>query len=166
MTRPLAPGKNAPEVDIVYTPTTLAIEIIQHFPISGTVLEPCRGGGAFYNNFPDHLVKDWCEIAEGRDFFDYKTKVDWIVTNPPWSKMREFIDHSTDIADNIVFLVTINHLMTKARMRILKQKKFGFKEIYGVKTPKKDWPQSGFQLAALHIQRGWNGPTAFTGDFG
>ena len=39
---------------------------------------------------------------------------------------------------------------------------FGIKEIYCVDTPKKPWPQLGFQLAAVHTQRGYKGGTIWS----
>lgn len=165
MTR-LVPGKNDPKSDVVYTPEELAVDIIDHFKPSGSILEPCYGSGAFYNNYPKNCYKKYCEISLGLDFFDFNDKVDWIITNPPWSKFKEFLSHSVVISDNVVFLVTINHFMTKCRLRILKNAGFSIKEIYGVPTPKSNWPQSGFQLAAVHIQRGYDGPVLFSGDFG
>ena len=49
--RAFCPPKNTPEKDIVMTPEWLAIEIIDHFSPSGIILDPCRGEGAFYDNF-------------------------------------------------------------------------------------------------------------------
>ena len=37
---------------------------------------------------------DWCEIGEGGDFLRYNQKVDWIISNPPWSKILVFIKHA------------------------------------------------------------------------
>ena len=75
--------------------------------------------------------KDKCEISEGKDFFDYNKKVDWIITNPPWSKIKEFLKHSVKISDDIVYLISINHFTTKARLRIIYEESgFGITEIY------------------------------------
>ena len=162
MGRPLSPKKNTPDCDLVYTPKELACSIIQHFNPEGVILDPCRGTGAFYDSYPLTSVKYYCEIEENIDFFDFDKKVDWIITNPPWSKFKEFLSHGMKIADNIVYLVTINHFMTKARIRMIRENGYGFKEILMVETPKTDWPQSGFQLAAIHIQKDWSGPVTIT----
>jgi hypothetical protein len=68
------------------TPAELAKLLIQHIDLSSNdiVLEPFRGEGAFYNHFPDTVVKDWCEIREGKDYKDYVGNVDWVVSNPPF----------------------------------------------------------------------------------
>ena len=80
------PAHNTPDKDIVMTPHKLAREIIEYYKPTGRVLDPCRGEGAFYENFPEDTERDWCELAEGRDFLSYEKQVDWIITNPPWSK--------------------------------------------------------------------------------
>ena len=166
--RAFCPPKNTPEKDIVMTPQYLAKDIIRHFNPIGIILDPSRGTGAFYDNFPtlhDSLcTKDWCELGENKDFLNYNRKVDWIITNPPWSKMQLFLEHGMKISDNIVYLTTINHYTTKRRIREMRSYGFSVKEIYCVDTPKKPWPQLGFQLAAVHTQRGYTGGTVWSYD--
>lgn len=156
----LVPKKNDPESDLVFTPHPLAMLIIDHFRDNLTskhVLDPCRGGGAFYDQFPDDCNKHWCEISDGIDFMDWAKPVDWIITNPPWSKLRSFLQHSMAIADNIVFLAAYTHFTTKARINDIREAGFGMKTVLYVPTPK-NWPHSGFQMAAVHLSRDWNGP--------
>lgn len=150
------PPKNSPEKDIVMTPVWLAKDIISHFNPSGIILDPSRGEGAFYNNFNTD-TKEWCELGEGKDFLTYQTQVDWIITNPPWSKMQEFLVQGMKVSKNIVYLTTINHYTTKRRIRDMRENNFAIKEIYCVPTPKKPWPQLGFQLAAVHTQKDYSG---------
>ena len=124
--RALCPPRNTPDKDIVMTPEYLAINIINHFKPTGKILDPCRGTGAFYNNFNTD-DKDWCELTENKDFLTYDKKVDWIITNPPWSKMREFLEHGMKISKNIVYLTTINHYTTKRRIKDMISAKFSLK---------------------------------------
>jgi len=156
--RAFCPPKNTPEKDLVMTPEYLAKEIIDHYHPRGLVLDPCRGNGAFYDNYSSiWCEKDWCELGENKDFLTYSDKVDWIITNPPWSKMQQFLKHGMEIADNIVYLTTINHYTTKRRIRDMREYNFSVAEVYCVPTPLKPWPQLGFQLAAVHTQRGYGG---------
>ena len=46
--------------------------------------------------------------------------MDWIITNPPWSQIRRFLQHALSLADHVVFLFTINHLWTRARLGMSK----------------------------------------------
>ena len=59
------------------------------------MLDPCRGGGAFWRHMPG---AEWCEAAEGRDFFAWTEPVDWIVSNPPYSTFKPWMLHSFTLA--------------------------------------------------------------------
>ena len=157
----LCPKTNQPHQDIVYTPASLCKKIVEHYQPQGLILEPCKGDGAFLEFLPG---ADWCEIQEGVDFFDYKKSPDWIVTNPPWSKIRQFIDHAIKIdTKNIVFLININALTTRSRINLIYNNGYGVKEFMCLDNPKEgNWPQTGFQLAAIHIQKGYTGGTIWS----
>lgn len=143
--------------DNVMTPEPLAKYIINYYNPTGKILDPCRGTGAFYDNYPG-VDNDWCELSEGKDFFEYNEQVDWIITNPPFSQIRQFLKHSMTLAADIVFLCPLNHLLgLKARFRDIKYEGFGIKEVLFVDTPAKPWPQSGFQLGAVHLQADYTG---------
>ena len=152
------PNKNYKSDDVVMTPINLAERLVNHFNPEGKGLEPCCGNGnilRFLNN------ADWCEISKGKDFFDYNSRVDYIFTNPPWSMIRKFLQHSMELANDIYFLCTINHLWTKARLRDIKENGFGIKEICIFDTPK-EFPKSGFQCGMIHLQKNYNGYIVFT----
>lgn len=152
------PNRNYNSNDIVMTPPELARQLVNHFKPKGKGLEPCKGSG----NILQYLNNaDWCEITKGKDFFEYKSKVDYIFTNPPWSQIRAFLIHSMELADDIYFLFTVNHLWTKARLRDIKNNNFGIVEICIFDTPK-DFPQSGFQCGMVHLQRGYTGEIIFS----
>ena len=153
--RRLAPAANQPAHDLIMTPPALARQIVDAFAPKGRLLDPCRGNGAFYNALRQHSEHvDWCEIGEGVDFFRYDRSVDWIITNPPWSQFLPFLRHAMTIAPNIVFLATITHFVTKARLRAIDAAGFGIPQVMLVEQPPKPWPGSGFQLAAVLVQRG------------
>jgi len=150
MGRPIAQkGGN----DKVMTPVYLAKQIIEHFKPTGTILEPCSGTGNFLKVLPS---ADWCEIDKGKDFLQVKGHWDWIITNPPYSKYRDFFNKAMEVADNIVFLQLINATFYKARLRDMFNNDFGIKEILLLDTPK-EFPQFGFQLGCVYYKRGYIG---------
>ncbi len=158
MSQPLAPKGGD---DRVYTPPRLAKDIVQHFKPSGIALEPCAGKGAFVSALQESLPT-WvisCEIDRGDDFLVWEGKADWIVTNPPWSQLRAFLKKSMEVDDNVVFLCLVNAFFMKARQADMQAAGFGMKEILFVPQPPKPWPQTGFSLGAVHIQRGYTGDT-------
>lgn len=141
------------------TPDWLAKKIVEHYKPTGEILEPCKGDGAFMRYLPDNT--QWCEITEGVDFMEYSGKVDWIITNPPWSKIRDFLRKGFEVADNVVYLFTINHMWTKARLRMMEEAGFGLKEIILLPTIK-EFPQTGFQLGIVYLKRGYVGAIELT----
>lgn len=157
--------------DKVMTPRPLARAIVEHFSPQGAVLEPCCGDGSFVEAVKNKFDRNhcgWmretlhtCEIDAGRDFFDWNDPVDWIITNPPWSQIRQFLLHGMQVSSNIVFLMTVNHAWTKARLRDVRDLGFGIREIAICDTPK-EFPASGFQLGAVHYQHGWAGDIKFS----
>ena len=153
--RPLVPCNGN---DRIYTPSFLAKLIIDHFKPTGKILEPCRGKGAFSELM---VGCDWCEIDEGRDFLKVDEHWDWIVTNPPWSKFRLFLNKSMQVADNIVFLCLVNALFMRARQRDMIKNKFGIVEIFCVPVPEKPWPQVGFLLGGCFLKRNYKGSIRF-----
>jgi hypothetical protein len=80
--------------NIVMTKPEMARHLLSlcEYEEGATLLEPARGDGAFYNNFPGHCKKEWCEINEGRDFlkWDDADKVDYTISNPPFVPRKLF----------------------------------------------------------------------------
>jgi len=113
------------DADNVMTPEWMSQDIIEHYKPTGFILEPCRGTGNFYNNLPD--LKDWCEITQGRDFFEYNQKVDWIITNPP---LVPFLIQSLELANSVVFYLYLDVFFTKARINLVQEFCFGIKKRY------------------------------------
>lgn len=155
--------------DNINTPISLAKSIIDHYKPYGIILEPCFGDGAFFNNYPktDGIENLWCEINKGIDFFNFDKKVNWIITNPPFSILRAFLRHSMRVADNIVFLSLINAYFQNAKLNDLEEFGFGIKEILYIpkeKCPTEEdgWPSFGMSIGATYIQKGYSGDIKFS----
>jgi len=71
-------GKTENPNDKIYTPEGIAQLVINKMPLKegDTVLDASAGGNVFYDNYPDYVIKDRCEIDDGIDFFAYNKKVD------------------------------------------------------------------------------------------
>lgn len=138
--------------DKIMTPLSLCEEIVNHFKPTGKILEPCCGTG----NFLKVMTADWCEIDKKKDFLSVEGHWDWIITNPPYSIYRTFLNKSMEVADNIVYLQLINATFYKARLRDIREAGFGIKEIWCVDTPK-EFPQFGFQMGCVYYQRNYSG---------
>lgn len=141
------------QTDRMYTPLPWAKACVDALPLSGRVLDPAKGEGAFLDQFPADVDALWCECDQGRNFFDFDEKVDWIVTNPPWSIIRPFLTHAFELADNVAFMITVQHAFTKARIRLAEEAGFGVRAVYYMPTPPKPWPASGNQVALVWWER-------------
>lgn len=149
--------------DDIYTPRNISKEIINMFDLKGLVLDPFKGDGSFYDQFPSSVEKDWCEIKEGKDFFNYNKSVDWIVSNPPYSILDDVLKHSFEIADNIVYLVPLSKVVSSMD-RIRKINSFGgVPYIYILSAAKCEFP-FGFPACVIHFKYGYRGPTTIEVD--
>ncbi len=145
--------------DVVFTPDHIAKRLVEMFKPNGKILEPCSGEGAFLRYLPPDT--DWCEITKGRDFFDYHQEVDWIFTNPPYSDFNRFMDHSFELADNVMFLVPVAKIF-KSWGTIMRVKHYGgIKSVWLIPASRCGFP-FGFPCGAFHFKRNYKGSTEIT----
>lgn len=143
--------------DVVYTPRSLAKFVVETFSPSGLCLEPCKGSGAFLEFLPPDAI--WCEIAEGKDFFNYHGHVDWIVSNPPHSIFDRWLSHSFAVADNVIYLLPFSKVF-KSWGTFKKIKAYGgIVRVIAMPSSRAAGFNFGFPLGAFHFKRDYNGPT-------
>lgn len=120
------------EKDVFYTPPALAKLCIEKVPLNegDVVLDPCSGNGAFYDQFPSILVhKRQCEIEHGTNFYDFTSKVDWCISNPPYSHLDTWLKHSCSVSQKgFAYLLGWNNLTAK-RMESCEHEGFGITSI-------------------------------------
>jgi len=122
--------------DIVYTPLSVAKLMIKMCDIKETdkVLDPCKGGGIFYNNLPK-CEKYWCEIDKKKDFFEWNKKVDLIIGNPPYSMWNKWLEHTIKYCDKFCYIFGVVNLDPK-RIKYLNENGFYIKKMTFVRI---DW---------------------------
>ena len=140
--------------DVVYTPPDCAKLIVDRFKPTGRILEPCRGHGAFTDLMPGC---EWCEIEQGRDFFGWTEPVDWIVTNPPYSKFRDFFRHAITVAENIVVLIPVAKHFTSWPIIRMARDHGGLRHMRYMGAGQDMGFPFGFPVAAHWYCRGWDG---------
>lgn len=151
------PVREGRKGDRVYTPAWCAADMVRHFQPQGEILEPCRGAGAILDHLPPNA--HWCEIDEGKDFFLWRTQVDWIITNPPYSKLRPFMVHAFDVARNVVLLIPARNLFS-GYGTVREAKRYGnMKQLRWYGTGAALGFPMGNAIAAVHWQRDYHGPT-------
>lgn len=123
---------------IAYTKAGMAIDLIKRVPLKSgdVVMEPCRGDGAFYNNFPDFVRKEYCEIKEGLDYLDWEGEVDYTLSNPPfvprklfWEFNRKAMD-TTGVAIYWLISVLSFNVFTPKRLDEMREKGWYIKSMH------------------------------------
>lgn len=116
--------------DIVFTKPEMALYLLStiHFEPTDVVMEPCKGKGAFYDNFPNNVQKEYCEINEGIDYLQYNGSVDITISNPPFVPRKLFwAFHQKAMATTkreiywLINLLSIN-VFTPKRLNEMKEK--------------------------------------------
>lgn len=130
----------------IQTPPDVWTKILELLPVRGDAifLEPFKGEGSLYNQIS--CEKDWCEITEGRDIFDYdcnKSNVTTIYTNPPFKceltnkKGQKVVKNSVyyfleyfmmnlPLLEEIGFLINAKSFQSITPKRFIKLQKLGF----------------------------------------
>jgi len=113
--------------DVFLTPEPLAIrhieivsKIYEENKYDGIWLDPCKGTGNYYNNFPD-IEKDWCEIADNKDFYKYDKNISTIIGNPPYSHLKTFIQKIIELKPDIISLLLSNLSVTHRKLSDMEQ---------------------------------------------
>lgn len=124
--------KNKTANDVIYTPLPVALKMIQLCNITPemSVLDPCKGAGVFYNNLPS-CNKDWCEITDNKDFFNYTNKIDLIIGNPPYSLWNKWLEHTMKLTDKFCYIMGFLNL-TPSRLNKIMANGFGITYIHMV----------------------------------
>ena len=143
--------------DIVYTPEYIAINIINWLNPKGICLDPCKGDGAFYNHLP--AGSEYCEIREGKDFFDYNKKVNWIIGNPPYSIFEAFLRKSFLLSSNVAFLVPTNKIFQRQIIMDMINNYGGIKGIIIYGSGQLLNFNFGFSVGLFHFKRNYKGRT-------
>lgn len=117
----------------VYTNEDMAIDLINNFTNiqdGDVVCEPSKGGGAFYNNFPDNCKKIYCEIDEGIDYLQDERKCDITCGNPPFVPRKLFWNFHLKAMENtrreIYWLINMGSLNVFTPKRLNEMKERGW----------------------------------------
>lgn len=143
------------------TPLKQAKWIIDYFNPQGSILEPCAGENAFYDQFTN-AEKYRCEIEDGIDFFEWDKKVDWIITNPPYSIYDHFLEKAFSVSDNVVFFVPIQKAFKSEKIERMVLRYGGLKEIIFMGGGRKHKLPFGFVVGCLYYKKGFVGDCKIT----
>lgn len=118
------------------TPEELARDLLSliDFEPNDLVLDPCAGNRVWYNNLPTEN-KDWCEINDGLDFFDYNDNPDVIVGNPPFDvkRLKPFLEHALRLSKRLIAFIMPSHTLTNSINQSIRYAGFYIEQIHGFK---------------------------------
>jgi type I restriction-modification system DNA methylase subunit len=129
--------------DKFYTPISLVKLHLKKFQDVITdeeiIYEPFYGIGNYYkemkNLYPNAIIK-YSEIDLGLDFFDFNEKVDYIISNPPYSLIDKVLEHSVKLKPKIIsYLIGLMNLTTK-RIEYMNKNNYFVMDIHFTKVYK------------------------------
>jgi hypothetical protein len=103
-----------------YTPRDLAKNLFREVPIkeNDIVMDNAYGTGNFY-----------FRGLKSKDFLNDNRKVDWYITNPPYSFLDEWLKKSCEAKKGFAYLLTI-HNLTPRRIEMCEKLGFGITKIH------------------------------------
>lgn len=119
--------------DFYATQSKTVKSLLDNFTLNGSILEPACGMGhiskVLQEYYPDQEIISTDLVYRGFgegdiDFIthDYGRKFDNIITNPPFSLSKEFLEKSLEIAnDKVILLLKIQFLESSKRKDLLKK---------------------------------------------
>jgi len=127
----LVRDKRKPPLDITfhYTNEQMVKDLLSITPFKNndSILDAGSGKNkVWYKNIPNRQKYE-CEIEDGCDFYKWNKKVDWIVGNPPFNEMKQFIFKGCELAKKgFAWLVSIRGFNSLTPIRLAKIKEFDF----------------------------------------
>ena len=142
--------EEASVADKKYTPPRLARRLTEWLFSEGwinsqmTFMDPCAGKNAFYNALTEIGDTRRAEIDDGMDFFSEYGMVDWIISNPPFSQMNKWLEHTMLLARQGFAYVMPTYSLTVERLDMINSFGFVCNEVVLFQNPK-EW-NLGFQM--------------------
>jgi len=121
--------------DVFYTPLSVVKKHIASLDAGpeDIWLDPFAGKHIYYDNFPSDN-KDYAEITEDKNFFDYDKKVDVICSNPPYSCIDKVLEKSVALQPRIISYLLLEGKMTPKRIEYMNQNSYSLTGMYMCKV--------------------------------
>lgn len=123
-------GRNRnPKLDTILTPPSAVHKLLEYETFSGIGWEPASGTGNISKCFDPPLmsfdisIEDWVYGEKGIDFLKTNRQVDFIITNPPYAILADFVLHALECAPKVAMLLRIQVLDGKKRYESIWSKK-------------------------------------------
>jgi hypothetical protein len=104
--------------DEIYTPKYAINPLLKYLDKKWLIWECCYGQGDLKKHFESEGFKVYGN--KDNDFFKTNFNCDIIITNPPYSNKRKFIERAIKLNKKFAFLVPITTLEGKESMKLFK----------------------------------------------
>ena len=131
--------------DKIYTPD-LVVDLMLEFcdyKEGQNVLECCKGKGAIYNKLKE--PKSYCEIDEDIDFFLEKGFYDICISNPPYSILDKWLQHTYKVCNKFCYIIG-HYSLTPKRIETMNNNNFYITKMLLTKIP--SWFQRSYIIVA------------------
>lgn len=121
--------------DEFYTPQELADKLVSMVPIeTNIVCDNAYGTGVFYQALRKTSAAIVQKCDKKQDFLKWTTKQHWFITNPPYSNLDEWLEHSCKYATKgFAYLLGI-HNLTPRRIELCESYGFYIRRIHFCKV--------------------------------
>uniref|UniRef100_A0A6H1ZK94 Putative methyltransferase n=1 Tax=viral metagenome TaxID=1070528 RepID=A0A6H1ZK94_9ZZZZ len=112
-----------------YTPQELADKLVKLVPVKSTdiICDNAYGTGVFLKAF-DEI--DVIAKQSTKDFFNWKTKQHWFITNPPYSDLDKWLEHTCKYSiKGFAYLLGL-HNLTPRRIEMCEKQGFKITQIH------------------------------------
>ncbi len=101
------------DISFHYTSPEMARDLVALLPIDGKeVLDAGSGKNkVWFNEAGKRATMTECELEDGMDFYDWDTRVDWVIGNPPFHESWKFTEKAITVAQKGVAWLLNNQAM-------------------------------------------------------
>lgn len=124
-------NKKRKKSDFYETPYSLTRLLLNKIKLDGKILEPSCGNGAIVKVLKEFGYENVTYYDIEKDFLKENEKYDVIITNPPFSLAKEFIEKCKVVSDSFYLLLPLSYLHGKERYdKFYSDKKYPLNKIY------------------------------------
>ena len=127
--------------DVFYTPIPLVkihLELLrQYVGDNDLIYDPFFGTGNYYNTYKEYFPSNRFEFSEielGKDFFNYNTNVDVIVSNPPYSMIDKVFEKSVSLNPHTISYLIGQNNFTCKRVAFMNHHGYFLDKVYFTKV--------------------------------
>ncbi len=102
--------------DFYPTPLSAFLPLLPYIDKAKLVWEPASGDGRLIKCLLENgFIADGLDLNRGYNFFLDNERRECIITNPPFSAAKQFVQHSLEVSSEVFLLLRLNFLGSQKR---------------------------------------------------